>query len=393
MINMPQIGRETQNAHFLETYLDLRRFRWDTKSGPTVRHDDTADSRIMTSTQSANEPYLDILYRWITLGEAEKRTFLAVANELEATSELMANDMGELTARFSMLANEASEQSRRARRMAELAGVVNVDGKAVPVVDAVRMVSDSLNAATAGLSEIEVQATTMVEALDLVHHDVIGAIDCIEQIEAVNKQARFLALNAMIEAVRAQGAGITFKVVGNEVKELSNKTEAVAASVRQRIGAIKEAVERAQTKLRAMSGGRRSADVNAQARLGKVLEGVVAQNAALGDVLVGAEASAHRIGGHVNALVNPAQFQDRAAQQIQHVVAAVKVLGIATEKLQKETCRAAPSISWNGSIDSATAQKILEGQTLSGVGQRFRASLTGESSTRGEYKGGDVELF
>ncbi|MFC7690191.1 methyl-accepting chemotaxis protein [Paeniroseomonas aquatica] len=88
------------------------------------------------------------------------------------------------------------------------------------------------------LAAVAEQAGQMVAVLDGVGAEVAGAEECVVRIDTINKQARFVALNAAIEAQRAEGAGGTFKVIANELKELAMETDRTSRLVRQRINAV-----------------------------------------------------------------------------------------------------------------------------------------------------------
>nr|WP_246603249.1 methyl-accepting chemotaxis protein [Falsiroseomonas tokyonensis] len=235
----------------------------------------------------------------------------------------------------------------------------------------------------------------MVQALAEVTAEVVGAEQCVARIDTINRQARFVALNAAIEAQRAEGAGGTFKVIAMELKELSQETDTTSRLVRERIAAVARGVRGAHAELQAIAGRDRSAEAATRARLDAVLEGMVAQNQALAAVLAEAMTSSAAMAGTISHLITGTQFQDRTTQHLNHVNDALGALGEATEAMLRDSRAAVPALGDAFVPDAALLQRMLDRQSLSSVRQRFLARLLDDSGAAPEADsaGGEVELF
>lgn len=340
-------------------------------------------------------PLIDLLGRWLDLGEIERRAFIAMAEELTASAGLIEQSTIDLSARFRELATAADVQTGLVERVASLAKTLTVEGEALPVAEATRFVGVALTQAVDALEQVAAQAGRMAEALDLATAEVAGAEQCVARIDAINKQARFVALNAAIEAHRAEGAGGTFRVIAHELKELSQETDSTSSQVRERITAVARGVRGAHAQLLAIAGADRSAQAATRDRLNAVLAGMLTQNEALSTVLSEALEASGSMAGTVARLVTGAQFQDRTTQHLTHVTQALEALGEATEALQRETRDGVPTFPPQAQVDAALLQRMLDRQTLSSVRQRFLARPLDDrgAALPADDRAGEVELF
>ncbi|MDN3565357.1 methyl-accepting chemotaxis protein [Paeniroseomonas aquatica] len=338
---------------------------------------------------------LDLLGRWLELSEIERRSFIAMTEELTASAGLIEQSTIDLSARFRDLATAADAQTDRVQRVAGLAKSIEVGGDWIPMAEATGFVRAALVQGIDALAAVAEQAGQMVAVLDGVGAEVAGAEECVVRIDTINKQARFVALNAAIEAQRAEGAGGTFKVIANELKELAMETDRTSRLVRQRINAVGRGLRGAHAQLQGIAGTDRSAQASTRARLEAVMAGMAAQNNQLATVLAEALTASGEMAGTVARLVTGAQFQDRTTQHLTHVSQAIEALGEATEALQCETRDAVPALANKTGVDVEMLQRMLSRQSLSSVRQRFLARLLDDRATvqEDDSAAGDVELF
>jgi len=341
------------------------------------------------------DPVTDLLGRWLELGEIERRAFSAMAEELTASSGLIERSTVDLSARFRDLATAAEAQTARVQRVAGLARAIEVRGEAISLPDATALVGAALAQGVEALTAVAEQAGLMVHALDEVTKDAVSAEECVARIDAINKQTRFVALNAAIEAQRAEGAGGTFKIIANELKALAQDIDATSRLVRERIGAVGHGLRGAHAQLQKIAAADRSSQTSTRARLDAVLAGMAEQNRRLSTVVDEALDASAEIAGTVARLITGAQFQDRTTQHLTHVTEALGVLGEAVEALQRESRDAVPAFSEITGIDAALLERMVSRQSLSSVRQRFLARLLDDRAVEPEEEaaGGDVELF
>lgn len=349
------------------------------------------------ASQPECEALPELLGRWLALGAMQRRAFLAMTEEIGATSHLIEDSTATLTARFRDLARSAVAQAERVRGVAAIAREVEVGGRRLATTEVVGMVETAVVEAADGLRRVSGQAGAMVQALDTVVADMAEVEKLVAKIEEINTKARYVALNAAIEAHRGDGGdgtGGAFKVIAHELKDLSLQTDAISRQVRERVGGIAGSVRAAHQRLRGVADQGGAGDSGTRAQLDAVLAGLVAQNGAMTAVLAESSAASDEIAETVAGLVTGAQFQDRASQHLAHVSDALEAMGAMVEGLDTATQAAAPGVAAAEGADQALIGSLLDGQTLSAVRRRFLDRLEGGRSELAEADAaGDVELF
>ena len=351
------------------------------------------DGRLDLPGQHGPDP-AGLLGRWLGLGEIQRRGLGAAIEQLGESSALIEQNMLDMSSGFRNLAGSAEEQTGRVQRVAAIAAAIDVGGVPMVMSDATRIVEVALREGVAALLAVAQQAGRMVTALDQVISDVVATEQCVGQIDAINRETRFVALNARIEANRADASGGTFKVIANELKELSQKTEATSQLVRSRVADVVQGVRNAHAQLEQIATVDTSHYRQTQQQLDEVLQGMVAQNRNLADVVADTLRASSGIADTIAQIVVGTQFQDRATQHLTNVMEAIEVLTDATATLQSETEKALPDVP-RSRIDRALLERILERQTLSLVQERFLGRLLGQpvAETARRSFAGDVELF
>ncbi|MEM1101814.1 MAG: methyl-accepting chemotaxis protein, partial [Pseudomonadota bacterium] len=99
-------------------------------------------------------------------------------------------------------------------------------------------------------STVHFAAVDLTEAIQAAHLDYIetsrvqaetargAARDAVDRIDTISRTVRLIALNAAVEAARAGEAGRGFSVIAQEIKSLSEATEAASSDVRRSIDGI-----------------------------------------------------------------------------------------------------------------------------------------------------------
>lgn len=178
------------------------------------------------------------------------------------------------------------------------------------------------------ISNKSIQAVHNIQ--DMVKH-LDGMFGLINDIRGIADQTNLLALNAAIEAARAGEAGRGFAVVADEVRKLSQDSNALNEQIRERAETAKMTV----TNVEKVVGDIASLDMNIAIDAKGHLDGMLKQLERVNNKVAESIAQNAEIGEEINQEVFRAitalQTADRIVQYAQHVVSASKALGTILE--------------------------------------------------------------
>lgn len=187
--------------------------------------------------------------------------------------------------------------------------------------------------------------------------EVRGLNDHVAAIEEVGRATNMLALNAMIEAVRAGETGDGFAVVAREVRALADRAAVAASNIDT---SIRELTDRIDLVLEEDSFDDEGADVdlahlesNESTVVRRLLSVVTAHQeltSMTADILHETERAAAQVAEtssalttHTTSAVGEVQFQDIGRQMIEHVVDAVNEVRRQTEDVTAYAAGAVPA--------------------------------------------------
>jgi methyl-accepting chemotaxis protein len=344
-----------------------------------------------------------LLRRWMSLADMQQRVIQALVAEITNTSRFVETEAETLSRGFQRLAISAQQQTARVDSLTSLAQGIEVEGEIVPIERIAGLLEGTLSDVVGKILLLSKDSMSMVFALDELNANVQRVDQCMEQLNGINNTTNMLALNARIEAERAGTAGVAFRVVANEVRELSKTTQSLAATMKGELKALTDGIASGQATMRRVATIDMSDNVLAKERLEVLLTALVNRSANLGTIVADAVKESGMISADVDGMVTGIQFQDRMRQRLEHVVDTLHVVDQAIEEVKCNTTADIPELAGTGVPDMEWVKKLLERFTMSEMRARFVAQLVdGEapadpcddtSGGSGPASSGSIELF
>ncbi len=331
-----------------------------------------------------------VLGQWIGFADIQRHTLDVLRTETDRTSGLVENSTLDLSRRFQELAATATQQAEKTNEIVVMARFVEVDGDKIPLEELVTSMQAMINDMISNIVNLSKSAMTMVYLLDDVQKDVGDLDKFIGEIDNINRQTNFLALNANIEASRAGDAGRTFAVVAAEIRQLSKTTSALALRMRSKVSTVVKGVRHGHEILRSIADSDMSPQMLAKERVDRTMDSLVSQAHQFESVLEHASATSAEMSKVVSHMVTGMQFQDLAKQRLEHVSDSMSIITAGLEDMVARTRASIPP-----HIDIPFPQEWLDNLlgrfTLSEMRERFVRRLLLEGTALEEHGSLDVE--
>jgi methyl-accepting chemotaxis protein len=350
------------------------------------------------------EPPLDdaseqSLRSWMSLAVMQQRVIRALVDEIARTSGFVETEADDLSGRFRRLAVSAQQQTARVDSLTRLAKGIELDGELVPIDAITKLLEGTLADVVAKILMLSKDSMSMVYALHELNSNVGRVDEAMVQLSTINRTTNMLAMNARIEAERAGEAGKTFRVVAQELRELSKATESVFVSMSGELKALTDGISSGHETLQRVATIDMSENMLARERLEKLLAALLQRGDQLETIVAEAVAEAGLISADVDGMVTGIQFQDRTKQSLEHVIDTMGVLNDAIEQTRADTAAAVPRLA-EVDADPTWVKNLLDRFKLSEMRERFVAEIldgkTWEPAAKEDaaaMSGGSVELF
>jgi methyl-accepting chemotaxis protein len=352
--------------------------------------------------ESAPAGHDALLRSWMALAEMQQRIIKVLVGEITQTSSFVETEADDLSQRFQTLAVSAQQQTERVQSLTSLAQTVEFENASFAVEDIGSLLEQTLSDVVSKILLLSKDSMSMVYALDSLSINVNRVDACMVRLDQINRTTNMLALNARIEAERAGQAGDAFRVVANEVRELSKSTDALAATMNAELKLVRQGLSSGQETLRRVATIDMSDNILAKDRLDLLIGALAQRSVQLRLTVDSAISEAEIISGVVDGMVTGIQFQDRTKQRLEHVVDTLHVIDEAVQEIKSNTVAIIPELSELVPADMEWVKKLLERYTLSEVRERFVAQVIDGKTTQvsepapaagGPAQSGSIELF
>jgi methyl-accepting chemotaxis protein len=323
----------------------------------------------------------ELLRSWMSLAEMQQRIIQALAGEITQTSGFVETEADALSRKFQTLAVSAQEQTTRVHSLTNLAQTVEFEDQHVSVENIGVLLEQTLSDVVGKILLLSKDSMSMVYALDSLSAHVQSVEGCMLRLDKINRTTNMLALNARIEAERAGVAGNAFRVVANEVRDLSRTTDELAATMNAELKLVRDGLAAGQQTLKRVATIDMSENILAKDRLDLLIGALAHRSVQLKATVDSAISEAETISGVVDGMVTGIQFQDRTKQRLEHVVDTLHVLSEAVQEIKSDTIDAAPQLALHEPADMAWVKKLLARYSMSEVRERFVAQVIDGNTT------------
>lgn len=340
--------------------------------------------------------YPALLQRWMSLAGMQQRVIAALTREVTGTSDFVEAEADALSQRFQSLAVGSQQQMARADALTTLAVGVDVGNAIVSVDDIAAMLEQTLSEVVSKILHLSKDSMAMVYALDDLSSNVKRVEKCLAGINEINRVTSMLAMNARIEAERAGQAGMTFRVVADEVRVLSKSMQQLSTTMNGELQSIISSIAVGHETLKKVATVDMSGNIMVKERLDTLLPALVRRNGELRVLVAQSADVSSAISSDIDQMVTGIQFQDRTKQRLEHVVNTLGMLGDAINDTLTETASLAPELAAIAETDTDWVQNLLARCTMTDVQQRFNAHLNDDDAAiaaQASSGAGSIELF
>lgn len=347
--------------------------------------------------------YQVLLQNWASFATVQNRILSSVAAEISATSRDIENETGVISTAFQGIVGRAEAQSRRVENLSTLANSVELEnGETISINHITTQFDTVLNDIVSQMVFLSRNAMEMVYTLDNINGSLALVEGCVGQVDRINRQTVMLAVNARIEAARAGDSGRAFAVVADEVRELSRSTEVLAQTMRSHIENVAKGVHDSYETLKLVATVDMSGNMLAKDMLDSYVKALVERAQLLGKIVGEAAADNTELTQKVGQVITRLQFQDRAKQRLEQVLATLSILEKGLSDLQDRSVAMDREIHRNESPkDLEWVHSLTETFSLSEMRLRFINRVIdgviedsgAEPMVSSDDDGGSIDLF
>lgn len=306
-----------------------------------------------------------------------------VEEEVERMRGLLSEAVRDLTDSFQVLNNSVRCEEQLVECI--IARTTSGEGSTAGMHGFIREARQLMQYFVDTLVDISRQSVETVHQIDDMVEHMDGIFSLLEDVKTIADQTNLLALNAAIEAARAGEAGRGFAVVADEVRQLSQRSNAMNEQIRERVNSGRDAIARVRDTVSAMAGRDMNVTIEGKGRVDRAFEEVAELNA----FIVERAEELARVSAGINAAVGQAvqsfQFEDmvmqtldstqRHATHLNAISGAVYTLGAAT-----------------GNAEQIEAEAGVVQERLQDLREQWRTAGR-KTVMQSSMDTGDIELF
>ncbi len=305
-----------------------------------------------------------------------------IADENRQIAGLISNAISKLTDSFQGM----NEQTEYEDRM--LHSLIDQDEQGQNFGEFIRETESVLVYLADTVLKTSQESQQVMTKLETMNGKVDGVISLLDDVKDIASQTNLLALNAAIEAARAGEAGRGFAVVADEVRKLSQKSDAFSDEISDITMSVKTTLQDALKKVSDVVTADTDMARDCKTKVGDISARMLHLNDKTRQVINGTGNVSQSIAGLVNQAVTSLQFEDMCTQLSQHInkrLDTVSDLAGIVEALQQ--AQSQPDNL------AQCRQMLVDVKQRAASLQPKIAATEHKSVTQQSLESGDIELF